>query len=129
MAASGGGGQRGSGTVAFVAVTGLSLVLVLAVVNLVVFQYARGVVRAALDEGARAGSRLAVGAAECEARAQSVIADLAGGPISSDVVVTCQERGDLIVATASGTLPAVSPLVPSWSFVIAAEAVKERASP
>ena len=51
--------DRGMATVQYVVTAGLSLLLFVAFANLIVFQYGRGVVRAALDEGVRAGAPLA----------------------------------------------------------------------
>jgi hypothetical protein len=116
-------------TVQYVAATALSLVAFIAMANFVVFLYARGVVRAAVDEGARAGGRFDAGEGECQARAHDVLGDLVGGGLGEDVRITCAGGGgDVMRARASVTLHAWVPgLVPDWSFTIEAQAVKERA--
>ncbi len=113
-------------TVQFVVAVGLSLLLLSDLANLVVFQYARGVVRAALDEGVRAGSRATAAAAECQARAQAVLDDLLSGPLGDAVVIGCTDTGDRMLARADVTLHAWAPMVPDWSFLTEATAVKER---
>ena len=49
--------ERGMATPQFVLASGLALLLFVAFANLIVFQYGRGVVRAALDEGVRAAAQ------------------------------------------------------------------------
>jgi hypothetical protein len=116
-------------TAQYVAATGFSLVAFVMMANFIVFLYARGVVRAAVDEGARAGGRVGAGTAECEARAGDVLGDLLGGPLGAGVNVACSERGDDVMraradVVLSGWLPGV---IPDWSFTIEAQSVKERA--
>ena len=59
-------------TVQYVVAVALSLLVFVMMANFIVFLYARGVVRAAVDEGARTGGRTGAGSAECEARAGAV---------------------------------------------------------
>lgn len=114
-------------TVQHVAVVALSLVVFVAMANLVVFQYGRGVVRAALDEGVRAGAHASASAAECEARAADVLADLLGGPMGSGVTIGCGEAGGEIRAAAEVRFTGWLPGVPDWSFTVDAASLKERA--
>lgn len=98
----------------YVAVVSLSLLLLVLVANVTVNQYARGVVRDALAEGARAGA-VGDGPAACEARAQEVLDGLLRGPVGDAVAVSCTRAGDLVVARAAGRLPSFLPaLVPHW---------------
>lgn len=113
-------------TVASVAVTGLSLLFVVALVNIVVFQYGRGVVRAALDEGVRAGARATAGVGECEARAGDVLADLLGGAMGAGVQLACTDDGAVLRAAADVTFVGWLPAVPDWRFTAEATAVRER---
>lgn len=117
--------DHGFVTIQYVAVVGLSLLAVVALVNLVVFQYGRGVVRAALDEGARAGARATAGAAECEARAGDVLADLLGGAMGTGVALACTDEGDTLRATADVVFAGWLPTVPDWAFTVEATAVRE----
>jgi hypothetical protein len=117
-------------TAQYIAATGFSLVAFVMMANFVVFLYARGVVRAAVDEGARAGGRFGASAAECEARVTDVVDDLLGGGLGTGVRVGCHEDGqdDVMRARADvvlrGWLPGV---MPDWSFTLEAQSVKERA--
>ena len=95
--------------------------------NFVVDLYARGAIRAAVDEGARAGAPIDSSVAECERRAQDALDDLLGGAMRSGVRVDCVESPGTIRAQATvvlhGWLPGV---VPDWSFSLTGTAVKER---
>ena len=94
--------------------------------NLVVDLYARGVVRAAADEGARAGAVVDAGPGDCEQRARDVVRTLLGGPMGHDVQLDCRESGDRMSAVATVVLPSWIPgIVPSWTFGITASATKE----
>lgn len=117
-------------TAQYIAATGFSLIAFVMMANFVVFLYARGVVRAAVDEGARTGGRVGASAAECEARATDVVDDLLGGGLGTGVRVGCREDGrdEVMRARADvvlgGWLPGV---MPDWSFTLEAQSVKERA--
>ncbi len=122
-----GSGEAGFLTAQFVLAVGLSLVLFTSVANLVVYQYARGVVRSALDEGVRQGSRVGSEAiTACAVTAEAVLADLAGGGLSEQVVFHgCAQRGAVVTASATASLRGWLPTVPDWTFDVAAEAVQE----
>ena len=118
--------ESGSGSVEFLAAVGVGLVAFVLVANLAVWQYGRGVVRAALDEGARAGSRVGVeSAATCEARAGEVLADLLGGAMGDGVRLRCAEEDGVVRARADVVFPAWLPGVPSWGFRATGVVVKE----
>jgi hypothetical protein len=118
-------GDDGMVTAQLVVAIGLSLVLLATLVNLLVLQYGRGVVRAALDEGVRAGSRAAAGSAECERRAQAALADLLGGAMGSGVRVRCSADDATVTAQADVTFHGWAPGVPDWRFTARAVAVRE----
>jgi hypothetical protein len=105
------------------------LLAFLVMANFIVFLYARGVVRAAVDEGARTGGRLDATASDCEARAADVLGDLLAGGLGDGVHVSCREGRDPDVVRARadvvlrGWLPG---LTPDWSFTLEAQSVKER---
>lgn len=92
--------DRGAALISLIIATGVSLVLLTGVIQVITFQYGKGTVRAALDEGARAGSRSGEPVAACQARAADVLDDLLGGPMGDGVTVTCADGGDRVVATA-----------------------------
>jgi hypothetical protein len=114
-------------TVQFVAATALSLLVFVMLANLVVDLYARGAIRAAVDEGARAGSPVDSSIAECERRAKDALDGLLGGAMRAGVQVDCVDDADTVRAQATvvlrGWLPGV---VPDWSFSLAGSSVKER---
>lgn len=121
------GAEAGFLTIQFVWAVAMSLTLLVAVANLIAFQYGRGVVRAALDEGARAGSRAEAPDEACADRARSALADLLGGAMGREVRLTCTTVADRVVAQADVTFRGWLPLVPDWTFDARAVAVKERA--
>lgn len=116
-------------TAQFVAATAFSLLAFVMLTNFIVFLYARGVVRAAVDEGARAGGRFGAGESECESRADDVLGDLLGGALGTGVRVQCREdEGDEVIrARADVVLRGWIPgLTPDWSFTLEAQSVKEQ---
>lgn len=117
--------EDGAVTIQYVWGAALSLVFLVLIVNLVAFQYGRGVVRGALDEGVRIGSRATAAAAECRVRAAQVLDQLLGGPLGDGVTVDCQVQGDVVVATADGEFRSWIALVPDHRFSMRAVAVKE----
>jgi hypothetical protein len=94
-------GDSGATFIALVFATGVVLLIVTGIIQVIVFQYGKGTVRAALDEAARAGARAPVSAASCEARAADVLGDLLGGEMGDGVAVSCTDAGERIVVTAS----------------------------
>ncbi|HEX2029350.1 MAG TPA: hypothetical protein VHF25_15270 [Nitriliruptorales bacterium] len=118
--------QDGFVTVQHVAAAALSLVVLTVVANLIVFQYARGVVVAALHEGARAGSRTAATVGRCEQRVRDALGDVLGGDLGRGVAVVCHDDGRQVVAEADVRWDAFAPGVADWAFRLRATAVKER---
>ena len=113
-------------TVQYAAATALSLIVFVMLANFIVFLYARGVVRAAVDEGARAGSRFGASTTECDSRARDVLGDLLAGRLGSDVTVRCGGNDDEMHASVHVTLHGWLPvLVPDWTFTLDARSVKE----
>jgi hypothetical protein len=91
-------------------------------VNYVVDQYGRGVLRDAVDEGARAGAQLGAPPGTCEARARQAITNLMSGTLSQSVVVTCATNGNNVVATATASFPGWLPVIPTWTMTVRGEA-------
>ena len=118
--------EEGMTTVQYVAATAFSLIVFVMMANFIVFLYARGVVRAAVDEGARAGSRFGATTSDCDSRARDVLGDLLAGRLGSDVDIQCESDEDEMRAnvhvTLHGWLPGV---VPDWTFTLDARSVKE----
>ncbi len=113
-------------TIQYVAATAMSLVVFVGMANFIVDLYARGVVRSALDEGARAGAPVDVSPTECEQRARDVLGTLLGGAMGRSVHVSCREVGGAMHAHAVVSFGGWLPAVPTWSFVLDASATKER---
>jgi hypothetical protein len=117
--------EAGHATVTMLLAIAISLTVFVTMVNVMLFLYARGVVRAAVDEGARAGSLADTSVGECQARAQSALDDLLGGPLGDGVAVTCALVGGEMVATGNATLTSPIPGFGAWSFTLEARAVDE----
>ncbi|MDH3540703.1 MAG: hypothetical protein OEP52_11940 [Acidimicrobiia bacterium] len=118
-------GDDGYVTVQFVVAVAFSLVLLVLIANIIVVQYARGVVRAAAEEGAQAGSRLSATSLECEDRADEVLASLLGGAMGAGVTVSCTVGPTGVAATVQYTFTPWLPLIPAWTGSQASFAVKE----
>jgi hypothetical protein len=125
--------DRGFVTIEYLIAVGLSLVVLIVVVNLVVWEYGRGVVATAVDQGARSGARVAVGQpavaeAACEQAGMQVIDDLLGGPAAAmgrGVSLSCTEQGGEIQAVARTHFDAWFRALPGWSFTARGTAAVE----
>src|SRR5215475_11942325 len=95
--------DRGVTTVTALLAVGVSLILLVALVNYVVWQYGRGAVRSAIDQAARAGSRASATETTCETRAHEALHTLLGGPMGRGITITCTDDGHNMHATATGT--------------------------
>jgi hypothetical protein len=80
--------------------------------NFILDEYAKGVVRTAVDEAAQSGATAGGSLPACEAEAEQVKADLLPGPFGSDLRISCGIEGDEMVASATGSLPTFVPAVP-----------------
>jgi hypothetical protein len=114
-------------TIQYVAATALSLLVFVAMANFIVDLYARGVVRSAVDEGARAGAPLDASASDCESRAREVLENLLGGAAGRSVSVSCRAVDGVMRARADVSFGGWIPVVPTWSFRLDGTVTKERA--
>ncbi len=121
-------GTRAGGfvTAQFVVVVALSLVFFVFLCNADVFMYGRGVVRAALEEGVRAGSPAGSSTAACRRAADDAIRSLLGGRMGAQVRISCALAAGEVRATADVRFQGWLPGVPDWRFRNDASAVKER---
>ena len=103
--------------------TALSLLVFVALANVVVDLYVRGVARAAVDEAARSGAALDATAADCRQRARDV---LDGVVANGAVQVTCREVGGAMRARARIALAGWIPGIPTWTMVLEGEVATER---
>ena len=121
-------GERGFATVQYLVALSFSLLALVGLLNFVVFQYGRGAVRAALDEGARAGTRISESAeTECEERAARVLGDLLSGSMGDGVEpVQCAVVGQRVTAETTVEFePWFMERFGAWQFTVSAVAVKE----
>lgn len=102
------------------------MLLFVGFVNLVLYQYGRGAVRSALDEGARAGSTAEATPFRCEDKANEVLDSLLSGSMGDGVNVECFVSGGTMVAQATGVFTHFSPFVPDLVLDETAVAVKEQ---
>lgn len=117
-------GEHGSVTAPFIAAAGLSLLVVTVIINLLVFTYARGAVRAALDEGVRQGARLGGDVAVCDARTREALGDLLGGTLGERVAFQgCALEQDRVVARSTGRVDGWLPLVGDLDLDLRARAL------
>jgi Flp pilus assembly protein TadG len=117
--------ERGAALIPLVIATGVVLLIVTAVMNLIVFQYGKGVVRSALDEGARAGSRANATVSDCEARATEVLVSLLGGSLGTGVIVSCSDDGVRVIASATVHFDGWFGSVTDYDASLTASATKE----
>jgi hypothetical protein len=103
----------------------LAMVAAVGLVNFVAVQYGKGVLRAAVDEAARAGSRVTGTEAICEAHIAATLDDLLSGPLIAGVSYDCTDHGDRVAATVTATFPAWVDPVPDLTVTASATAVKE----
>jgi len=118
-------GDDGYLTVQFVVAVAFSLLLLVLIANVIIVQYAQGVVRSAAEEGAQAGSRLSATKIECEARANEVLGSLLGGTMGAGVTVSCNVGATEVSATVQYTFTPWLPLIPAWTGSRTSFAVKE----
>lgn len=116
--------QDGTAAVTYPMVIAMSMVTFVLCANVIVALYGRGVVRGALDEGVRIGSRAEVGVAECEQRVTDTLDQLLG-TMRDGVTYHCADDGDTISASADVAWPGWLPGVPTLRFTIAAQSVSE----
>ena len=85
-------GDAGATFITLVMATGVVLVLLTGIIQVIVFQYGKGTVRAALDEAARAAARADGSTEICQERAANVLGDLLGGEMGDGVACDVQRR-------------------------------------
>lgn len=119
------GDDDGYLTVQFVVTVAFSLLLLVLIANVIVVQYAQGVVRSAAEEGAQAGSRLTATNIECEARANEVLGNLLGGAMGAGVTASCNVGATEVSATVQYRFMPWLPLIPAWTGSQTSFAVKE----
>ena len=113
-------GEEGVTTLATLLVYTVALMAFVFFLQAAVFTYGRGVVRSALDDGARAGSKVSDSVARCEERAAQTMGGLLGGTMGDGVVITCSDNGEKVEAHADVRFAAWAPGMPDWVFGVTA---------
>ena len=93
--------DRGATFITLVVATGFVLVLLTGIIQVIVFQYGKGAVRAALDEAARSAARSDAAIDTCQQRAANTLGDLLGGQMGDGVTVSCSEAAERVIVTAT----------------------------
>ena len=119
------GAEAGQASVTYLLAIVLSMIVFVLMANLLMFLYARGVIRAAVDEGARAGAVANASVDECLARATDALDDLLGGTLGTGVQLSCEVVGAEVVATADVVLSSPFAGVTDWAFTAVARASDE----
>jgi hypothetical protein len=104
--------ETGSALIAGVFAIGLLLVLFLGALSMVVEEYLKGALRAAVDEAAQAGATAGGSLISCELKGAQVSADLIPGPFERGVVINCRVQGNLMVASFAGDVHGLIAPVP-----------------
>ncbi len=125
-----GNSERGEIGIGIMLAVTFTFIVAVAIVNIFMFLYGQSVVRSALDEGVRAGSRVDAGWSVCQDRAQQVLDDLLSGKLGDGVTLTCGPGAapDELVAIADATFDSPMPGVPSWTIRLEARATQELAA-
>ena len=118
-------GEAGMAAITSTVAIAMSMVIFVLCANVIAVMYARGVVRGALDEGARAGAASGAEIVECEHRVGEVLDQLLAGQMGDGVTYACHTDGDQVVATGQAVFPGWLPGMPTASFELAARSVKE----
>jgi Flp pilus assembly protein TadG len=118
-------GDDGATFITLVVATGFVLVLLTGMIQVIVFQYGKGAVRAALDEAARSAARSPATVETCQARAANALGDLLGGDMGDGVNVSCRDAGDHVVVTATVHFDGWFGALTDYDATLTASATKE----
>ncbi|MGI9016318.1 MAG: hypothetical protein ACR2HR_04300 [Euzebya sp.] len=111
--------EEGYVTPAFVGAVGLTMVLLVMFANVLVIHYARGVMQAAIEEGARQGT--AVGSAEfCVQRASDVVTRGLGAMAASVDQAGCTVAPGQTLASMQATFRPWLPVLPTQTVSVRA---------
>jgi hypothetical protein len=97
-------------TLSVVIAASLALVSFMALANLVMIQYSRGVARTAVEEAVRRSSP--DGGQGCTEILDEVMKELLGGPYGDGLIAECWSDGGSVTAEVAGPLGIIIPLVP-----------------
>jgi hypothetical protein len=124
--------DRGFVSVEMVMAFAFSLLLLTTLTNLILVQYGRGIMRAAVDESARAGARVIENdtidlnaVAKCKQRQDDVLKGL--GKLGSVTSSNCEVVDGRVQSTVSADFDGWLPGIPTFSDTATAVSVKEQA--
>ena len=120
--------EAGFASLSHVVAAALALWFFAILANLIVIQYASGVVRVAIDEGARRGALVGAGAIECDLAIDDALGDLLGGRYGRDVTHLCVEDSGWIWVTAEATFAGFVPPLPDVTRTFEARVADEDVS-
>lgn len=122
--------QRGSASIGAVAGIGALLLTLTFFVQIVAWQYARGVVRSAAMEAARAAAPVDADPGACLRRFDAVRDQLLGGNLGDGVgQARCVVGDDEVSVAVDVRLEGWLPGSPDWVFTVDGTAVRERVRP
>jgi len=110
--------ETGSALVTGVFAIGLLLVLLLGALGMVVEEYAKGAVRAAVDEAAQAGATAGGSLVSCEMKGAQVTTDLLPGPLRPGGAIDCRVEGNMMVASFVGDVHGLIAPVPALHLAV-----------
>ena len=119
-----GTGERGATVVEFLGVAILAITMLLAVIQLALFVWARNVAFSAAHEGARLASEAGQPIAAGAQRTRLLLHDGLGRS-GAAFVVDAVEDGDHVVVVARGPAPAIVPFLPHFTIAARAAAFDE----
>ena len=126
--------ERGFATVEYMAAVLFSLLLLVGVTNVIAVQYAKGVLRAAVDEGVRDAARLmteggredaAVVVARCQHRVDEVRHNLLRGSMAERLSSRCTATDTKVTATIEGHFDGWLPRIPDFDARTEGTATRE----
>jgi hypothetical protein len=104
---------------------GLAMFMVVGLVQLVTYQYARGAVMAALERGVRTASVAGAGVEDCMAAVSDSLDSVLGGEVGDSVDFGCETDALVMQAWATATVPSWMAGVPDMPFDLEAQARRE----
>ena len=117
--------EGGFASLSHVVAAALALWFFAVLANLIVIQYASGVVRVAIDEGARRGALVGAGVDECDQAVVDALGDLLGGPYGREVTHACAEDAGWMRVTAHATFSGFVPPLPDVTRTFEARVADE----
>lgn len=97
--------DAGFASLQFVVAAALAMLMVVGLVQLITYQYARGAALAALERGVRAASVAGAGAGQCYSVLADTFETTLGGAVGDSLDYTCETVDGVVTARAGGMVP------------------------